>query len=99
VSHEWHLLRSDYKFSGYAVFPRKAGGGRRSLEAKHLFPVPDAGKIDGCAYALDRFRRVIPNLAFADALVQRGEIIPHQVQIKVNEVPICFKEQEHGHPP
>jgi hypothetical protein len=42
-----HLLCPQDQLCRQSVFPEQGSGGRRSLEAQDLFPIPDAGEIDG----------------------------------------------------
>ncbi len=74
VGFKWHLLDANDHFRVYPTFAEKAGCCGGTLQAQHLFPVPDARHIHSRANTLkdvwtplERIRRTPHHLAMESA--------------------------------
>src|SRR5580704_7048975 len=88
VSFEGHLLCADNHPGRDAVAFQQAGRRRRPLEALHLFPIPNAGKVHGSADLRCRIRnrRVAAERTAANLVIQGLEIPTRYVVVEYNQL-------------
>jgi len=96
VGLERHLLRTDDHPSGYTVPFQKARYGRRSLQAKSLFPIPDASHVYSGADLLDGMRRwsFVGDRIAANSVIQPGEIPSHQIEIEMKQLQVRLQHEK-----